>query len=103
MSLDDHSDYPGERDMRYVTLLVAATLLSFGAQAADEAKTNCEAKINNLEEIHKTDGQALHGGMATDYQKLLKQAKAAQAKGDMKNCQASADRALTIYNKARGK
>ena len=50
-----------------------------------------------------SEGQALHGGMAKDYQNLLNQAKEAQAAGNMAECQASADRAKTIYNKARGK
>ncbi|MDH0303625.1 MULTISPECIES: hypothetical protein [unclassified Pseudomonas] len=89
--------------MKSMTLLVIACVLSFTAQAEDKAATNCEAKIEDLEYISRTDGQALHGGMAHDYHELLKQAKAAQAKGDMATCQSSADRAKTIYNKARGK
>lgn len=89
--------------MKSMTLLVIASVLSFAAQAEDSAATNCDAKINDLEYISKTDGQALHGGMATDYHKLLKEAKDAKASGDMAKCQASADRAKTIYNKARGK
>ncbi|MFK3775745.1 hypothetical protein [Pseudomonas sp. NPDC089406] len=89
--------------MKSMMLLVIASVLSFAAQAEDGPATNCDAKIKDLEYISKTDGQALHGGMAHDYHELLKQAKAAQAKGDMTTCQASADRAKTIYNKARGK
>ena len=41
--------------------------------------------------------------MAHDYHELMKQAKEGQAAGDMTKCQASADRAKTIYNKARNK
>ena len=89
--------------MKSMTLLVIASVLSFAAQAEDSAATNCDAKINDLEYISKTDGQALHGGMAHDCHELLKEAKAAKASGDMAKCQASADRAKTIYNKARGK
>lgn len=89
--------------MKSMTLLVIASVLSFAAHAEDSAATNCEAKIKDLEYISKSDGQALHGGMAHDYHELLKQAKAAQAKGDMATCSSSADRAKTIYNKARGK
>ncbi|MBI6942863.1 hypothetical protein JET76_16045 [Pseudomonas putida] len=87
--------------IKSMTLLVIASVLSFAAHA--DPASNCAAKIKELEDIHKTDGQALHGGMAHDYHELLKQAKAAQAKGDMTTCQSSADRAKTIYNKARGK
>lgn len=87
--------------MKSMTLLVIASVLSFAAHA--DPASNCEAKIKELEDISKTDGQALHGGMAHDYHELLKQAKAAQASGDMTQCQASADRAKTIYNKARGR
>ncbi|AUY31740.1 hypothetical protein QVM48_24935 [Pseudomonas soli] len=89
--------------MKSMTLLVITCVLSFAAHAEDDPATNCDAKIKDLEYISKSDGQALHGGMAADYHKLLEQAKAAQAKGDMTTCQASADRAKTIYNKARGK
>jgi hypothetical protein len=89
--------------MKSMTLLAITCLLSVVAHAEDGPATNCDAKIKDLEYISETDGQALHGGMAHDYHELLKQAKDAQAKGDMKTCQASADRAKTIYNKARGK
>lgn len=87
--------------MKSMTLLVIASVLSFAAHA--DPASNCEAKIKELEDISKTDGQALHGGMAHDYHELLKKAKAAQTSGDMTQCQASADRAKTIYNKARGR
>jgi len=102
--LDDPSGFPGERSMKStkcIPLLVIASVLSFAAHA--DPASNCAAKIKELEEIQKTDGQALHGGMAHDYHELLKQAKEGQAANDMKKCQASADRAKTIYNKARGK
>ncbi|NIE75193.1 hypothetical protein F3J44_00985 [Pantoea sp. Tr-811] len=89
--------------MKLLPLLVVASLLSVGAQAANEAKVNCDAKIKNLEDIHKADGPGLHGGAAHDFQALLKEAKNFRAKGNMAKCQAEADRALTIYNKARGK
>lgn len=89
--------------MKSMTLLMIATVLSVAAHAESGPETNCAAKIKELEDIHRTDGQALHGGMAQDYQKLLAQAKDAQAAGDMIKCQASADRAKTIYNKARGR
>ncbi|MEE1887375.1 hypothetical protein [Pseudomonas carassii] len=89
--------------MKSMTLLAITCVLSFAAHAEDGPATNCDAKIKDLEYINKSEGQALHGGMAHDYHELLKQAKEAQAKGDMKTCQASADRAKTIYNKARGK
>ncbi|MDZ3991170.1 hypothetical protein [Pseudomonas sp. Teo4] len=87
--------------MKSMTLLVIASVLSFAAHA--DPASNCEAKIKELEDISRTDGQALHGGMAHDYHELLKQAKEGQASGDMEKCQASADRAKTIYNKARNK
>lgn len=87
--------------MKSMTLLVIASVLSLAAHA--DPKSNCDAKIKELEQISQTDGQALHGGMAHDYHELLKQAKDGQAKGDMTKCQASADRAKTIYNKARGR
>ncbi|HDS1819870.1 TPA: hypothetical protein QEM96_004574 [Pseudomonas putida] len=87
--------------MRSMTLLIIASVLSFAVHA--DPASNCAAKISELEDIHKTDGQALHGGMAHDYKVLLEQAKKAQQDGDMTTCQASADRAKTIYNKARGK
>lgn len=89
--------------MKSMTLLVIASVLSFAAHAEDSAMTNCDAKINDLEYISKTDGQALHGGMAHDYHERLEEAKAAKANGDMEKCMSSADRAKAIYNKARGK
>ncbi|MFJ4353594.1 hypothetical protein ACIPZ5_22210 [Pseudomonas sp. NPDC089428] len=89
------------KPMKFVPLLVIASVLSFTAHA--DPKSECAAKVKDLEYINKTDGQALHGGMAHDYHDLLKQAKASQAKQDWTQCQASADRAKTIYNKARGK
>ncbi|MFE4214874.1 hypothetical protein [Streptomyces sp. NPDC056844] len=67
------------------------------------AQSVAEAKIKELEEIHRTDGQALHGGMAHDFVELLKQAKAGLAEGDLAKATASADRAKMIYNKARAK
>lgn len=45
----------------------------------------------------------MHGGMAHDFKVHLQNAKEAQSKGDMAQCQASADQAKTIYNKARSK
>ncbi|MDM3886634.1 hypothetical protein QSV36_13680 [Pseudomonas sp. BCRC 81390] len=84
-----------------IPLLVIASVLSFAAHA--DPASNCAAKIKELEDINKSDGQALHGGMAHDYHELMKQAKEGQAAGDMTKCQASADRAKTIYNKARNK
>jgi len=89
--------------MKPMTLLLIASALSFAVHAETTPEVNCAAKIQELEDIHNTDGQALHGGMAKDYQNLLNQAKAAQAAGNMAECQASADRAKTIYNKARSK
>ncbi|MFJ3077078.1 MULTISPECIES: hypothetical protein [Pseudomonas] len=87
--------------MKSMTLLVIASVLSVAAHA--DPASNCDAKIKNLEDIHKASGQALHGGMAHDFKEHLKTAKAAREKGDMAQCQASADQALTIYNKARNK
>ncbi|WP_449432610.1 hypothetical protein [Pseudomonas putida] len=87
--------------MKSILMLVIASVLSFAAHA--DPASNCDAKIKELDDIHKEDGPGMHGGMATDFQHLLKQAKAARAAGDMTKCQASADRAKTIYNKARGK
>jgi len=101
MFLDDHSDYQGERDMKYVTLLVAASLLSLGAHAADEAKINCDAKIKELEADHKASGQAMHGGMAHDFKVKWEQAKKARDAGKWAECQSAAEQAKTIYNKAR--
>lgn len=89
--------------MKSMTLLLIASALSFTVHAETAPETNCAAKIQELEDIARTDGQALDGGMAKDYQNLLDQAKAAQAAGNMTECQASADRAKTIYNKARSK
>ncbi|MCX2890137.1 hypothetical protein DMX11_02980 [Pseudomonas sp. LB-090624] len=89
------------KSTKCIPLLVIASVLSLAAHA--DPAGNCAAKIKELEDIKKTDGQALHGGMAHDYHELLMQAKEAQASGDMSKCQASADRAKTIYNKARGK
>lgn len=88
---------------RSMTLLVIASVLSFAAHAEDSAKTNCDARIAELEAIHKADGPGLHGGMAHDYKEHLKAAKAARDKGDMGKCLTSAEQAKTIYNKARGK
>ncbi|MFJ4431154.1 hypothetical protein ACIPZG_09290 [Pseudomonas sp. NPDC089395] len=87
--------------MKSMTLLVIASVLSFAAHA--DPASNCEAKIKELEDIFKTSGQALHGGMAHDYKVHLQNAKDAQKAGDMTQCQASADQAKTIYNKARNK
>ncbi|MFJ7007990.1 hypothetical protein [Pseudomonas putida] len=89
------------KSTKCIPLLVIASILSFSAHA--DPASNCAAKIKELEDIQKTDGQAIHGGMAHDYHELLKQAKEGQAAGDMTKCQASADRAKTIYNKARGR
>ncbi|QXH33966.1 hypothetical protein [Pseudomonas muyukensis] len=89
--------------MKSMTLLVIASVLSVAAHAEDSAKTNCDAKIAELENILKTDGPGLHGGMAHDYKEHLKAAKAARDNGDMGKCQTSAEQAKTIYNKARGK
>ncbi|AZL76504.1 hypothetical protein [Pseudomonas oryziphila] len=89
--------------MKSMTLLVITCVLSFTAHAADSGADDCDAKIKALENISKTDGQALHGGMAHDYHEKLKQAKDAQGKGDMKGCRSAAEQAQTIYNKARGK
>jgi len=104
MSLDDHSDFPGERSMKsmkFVPLLVMASVLSFAAHA--DPASNCAAKIKELEDFHKASGQAMHGGMAHDFKMHLQNAKDAQKAGDMTQCQASADQAKTIYNKARSK
>lgn len=89
--------------MKYVTLLVAACLVSFGAHAADEAKTNCDAKIKELEADHKASGQAMHGGMAHDFKVKWEQAKKARDAEDWAGCQSAADQARTIYNKARSR
>ncbi|MGF6394342.1 hypothetical protein [Pseudomonas plecoglossicida] len=87
--------------MKSMTLLVLASVLSLAAHA--DPKSNCDAKIKELEDISKASGQALHGGMAHDYKEHLKTAKQARDAGDMTQCQASADQAKTIYNKARNK
>ncbi|MGJ7552127.1 hypothetical protein [Pseudomonas sp. CC120222-01a] len=89
------------KSMKFVPLLVIASVLSFTAHA--DPKSNCAAKISELESIHKADGPGLHGGMAHDFKEHLKTAKDAQAKGDYTQCQASADQAKTIYNKARSR
>jgi hypothetical protein len=87
--------------MKSMTLLVIASVLSFAAHA--DPASNCEAKIKDLEDIHKASGQALHGGMAHEFKQHLQAAKDAQKAGDMAQCQSSADQAKTIYNKARNK
>jgi len=101
MFLDEPSDFPGERSMKSIALLVIASVLSFAANA--DPASNCEAKIKELEDFHKASGQAMHGGMAHDFKVHLQNAKDAQKAGDMTKCQASADQAKTIYNKARSK
>ncbi|MFJ4443588.1 hypothetical protein ACIPZ8_16025 [Pseudomonas sp. NPDC089422] len=87
--------------MKYVTLLVAACLVSLGAHAADEAKINCDAKIKELEADHKASGQAMHGGMAHDFKVKWEQAKKARDAGKWAECQSAAEQAKSIYNKAR--
>ncbi|MCV9918485.1 MULTISPECIES: hypothetical protein [Pseudomonas] len=89
--------------MKSMTLFVIASVLSVAAVAQDGPAENCDAKIKDLESIHSADGAALHGGKVDEFRALLKQAKEAQMAGDMQKCQASADRAKTIYNTARGK
>lgn len=89
--------------MKSMTLLVIASVLSVAAHAEDSAKTNCDARIAELDNILKTDGPGLHGGMAHDYKEHLKAAKDARDKGDMGKCVTSTEQAKTIYNKARGK
>ncbi|HEN8798308.1 hypothetical protein HP546_17475 [Pseudomonas sp. CM25] len=87
--------------MKSMTLLVIASVLSFAAHA--DPKTNCDAKIQELEDFHKASGQAMHGGMAHDFKVKMEEAKTARDKGDMTKCQSAADQAKTIYNKARSK
>ncbi|MNO88009.1 hypothetical protein D3C76_794430 [compost metagenome] len=89
--------------MKSLTVLLIASVLSFGAQAADTDMTNCNAKIKSLDDTYKADGVAIGGGKVDEFQSLVKQAKEAQAAGDIKGCNAAADRAQTIYNTARGK
>lgn len=89
--------------MKSMTLLLFTCAMGLSVQAYADPASNCAAKIKELEDIHKADGQGIQGGMAADYQNLLEQAKQAQAAGDMTKCQASADRAKTIYNKARSR
>ncbi|MDR2308393.1 MAG: hypothetical protein LBE53_14525 [Paucimonas sp.] len=89
--------------MKSMTLLVIASVLSLAAHADDSAKTNCDARIAELENIHKTDGPGMHGGMAHDFKMHMKAAKDARAKGDMGKCMTSAEQAKTIFNNARGK
>ncbi|MFJ4153649.1 hypothetical protein ACIPZF_02410 [Pseudomonas sp. NPDC089752] len=87
--------------MKSIALLVLASVLSVAAHA--DPKTNCDAKINELENDHKASGQAMHGGMAHDFKVKWQEAKKARDAGDFTNCQKAADQAKTIYNKARSK
>ncbi|MFB4392124.1 MULTISPECIES: hypothetical protein [unclassified Pseudomonas] len=87
--------------MKSLTLLLAASVLSLSTHVLADPATNCDAKIKELEGFIKADGPGMAGGMVEDFKNLLAQAKEAQAAGDMTKCQASADRAKTIYNKAR--
>lgn len=89
------------KSMKCIPLLVITSVLAFAAHA--DPASNCAAKIKELEDFHKASGQAMHGGMAHDFKVHLQNAKDAQSKGDMAQCQASADQAKTIYNKARSK
>lgn len=91
----------GEQPMKSLPLFLIASVLSFNAYADDSA-TNCAGKIKELEDIKKTDGQAAGSGKAGEYDTLLKQAKEAQAKGDIAKCISAATRAKTIHNTARG-
>jgi hypothetical protein len=99
--LDDPSGFPGEHSMKSIVLLVIASVLSFAAHA--DPASNCAAKVKELEDFHKASGQAMHSGMAHDFKVHMQNAKDAQSKGDYTQCQASADQAKTIYNKARSK
>ncbi|MCI0913861.1 MULTISPECIES: hypothetical protein [Pseudomonas] len=87
--------------MKSMTVLVIASVLSFAAHA--DPASNCDAKIKELEDMHKASGQAMHGGMAHDFKVHMQNAKDARDAGDMTKCQSSADQAKTIYNKARNK
>ncbi len=89
------------KSTKCIPLLVIASVLSFAAHA--DPASNCAAKIKELEDFDKASGQAMHGGMAHHFKVPLQNAKDAQSKGDMTQCQASADLAKTIYNKARSR
>ncbi|WP_313430960.1 hypothetical protein [Pseudomonas sp.] len=87
--------------MKSVLLLVIASVLSVAAHA--DPKTNCDAKIKELEDDHKASGQGMHGGMAHDFKVKWEEAKKARDAGDMAKCQSAADQAKSIYNKARSR
>jgi len=89
------------KSMKLVPLLVIASVLSFAAHA--DPKTNCDAKIKELEDDHKASGQGMHGGAAHDFKVKWEQAKKARDAGDWAGCQSAADQAKTIYNKARSR
>ncbi|MFQ6575768.1 hypothetical protein [Pseudomonas sp. UM16] len=84
--------------MRYLAALIVA--LTFGSSAF---ATDCDDKIKQLEDIAKSDGQALDGGKAGEFRELLEQAKEAQKAGDEALCNSSAERALGIYKVGRSK
>ena len=84
--------------MNYVAAIIVGLTLA-GSVVASE----CEDKIKQLENIEKTDGQALAGGKVEDFRALLEQAKQAQKDGDEALCNSSAERALGIYKVGRSK
>ena len=59
--------------MKSILLLVIASVLSVAAHA--DPKTNCDAKIKELEDDHKASGQGMHGGMAHDFKVKWEEAK----------------------------
>ncbi|MFJ1339907.1 hypothetical protein ACIKP7_17425 [Pseudomonas caricapapayae] len=84
--------------MNYLAAIIVGLTLAGSAFASD-----CDDKIKQLENIAKTDGQALDGGKAGDFRMLLEQAKQAQKDGDEALCNSSAERALGIYKVGRSK
>lgn len=84
--------------MKYLAAIVVGLTLAGSVYASE-----CDDKIKQLENIEKTDGQALAGGKVEDFRTLLEQAKQAQKDGDEALCNSSAERALGIYRVGRSK
>ncbi|MDN7143710.1 hypothetical protein KC131_23960 [Pseudomonas sp. JQ170] len=84
--------------MKYLAAFIVALTLGSSAFA-----TECDDSIKQLENIDRTDGQALAGGKVDEFRELLEQAKQAQKAGDEELCNSSAQRALQIYKVGRSK
>ncbi len=81
-------------------VLVIASVISLPLHAAEAPKSGCDAKIAQLENIERSEGAGVQGGVASDIRSLIEKAKEARAKGDGKACLSAANRALSLYKTA---